>query len=136
MPMAILNLEVLMDHVNYNNMFGNDEVVEELPQAEVEFDNQLTEIVETVEEVFVEDISEPQDHYVKVDLDPVGKLRLRSAPSMDGEILGTFVTGTVFLVLDDSNPEWYEVVTGDGDGGVSGYVKKAFVTDAPEPTSF
>jgi len=112
-----------MDHVRYDNMFGNDDVAEELPQAEVE-------------EVVVEDVDEPKDHYVKVDLDPVGKLRLRSEPSLEGEILGTFITGTVFLVLDDSNPEWYEVVSGDGDGGVSGYVKKAFVTDAPEPSSF
>ena len=120
-----------MDHTDYAGMFGNvDEVNED--QMEIE------EVKETIEEVFVEEVKTlPQDRFVMVDLDPMGKLYLRSAPEINlDNIIGSFITGTVFLVLDDSNPEWVKVSTGMDVGGQIGYVKRTFVTDAPAPSIF
>lgn len=94
----------------------------------------------TVNDLFVDEVVpveeptiEENPTFVMVNIRAAATLRLRDSAEDQGEVLTQLANATVLRVLSDDNPEWSFVECADGDKAVRGYVKKAFVVEAPTP---
>jgi hypothetical protein len=145
--MAILNLEVLMSddngHVDYSSMFdaGADNSnmeptpveapVEEAPVEEAPVEAPVEEApVEAAVEAPVEEAPADFPKAAVVSIDPVFKLRLRTAPNKDASIVEMLGNDAKLSVLGMPNPDWFKVEVVYS--GEVGFVNSAYVTLADE----
>jgi len=122
--------------VNYQAMYTPDGTpVEPTPEPQpVDAEGVLVPTPEPTPDPTPDPTPEPSDlsatGFVSVNIDSVGKLRLRAEASVDSDIVTKLVSGTVLKVINSDNPEWTLVETLDGQVG---YVKSIFVIEAPAP---
>jgi hypothetical protein len=124
---------------DYGSMYNSDDpaavepAVDEL--AAIEDAVEAAVEVATGEDVDVnitEDVT-PEGTFVRVDIDPVAKLRVRDEASNDGEIIGSLRVDTVLRVVDTANPDWTLVETEVDGEVVQGYVKNTYVAPTSAP---
>lgn len=121
------------EHVDYAGMYDADSETEELVSVEPVED--IVEDLDTIDEIVDEVAGSSAASYVMADVPSVAKLRVRESSSGEGTVLKAVPGGTLLLVINDSDSEWVFVETIGDASPVRGYVKKAFVVDAPAPTS-
>lgn len=65
---------------------------------------------------------------------PNHRLHLRVSPDTSSKSLGKYYNGATVTLLDSSlEQEWAYVRIGEGNGGLSGYMKTEFLSDIPSP---
>lgn len=111
---------------NYSKMYNAKEETPEVEETvvipEPEVVPEVTEVVPEVVEV--EEIIEAPV-VVEGVISDCTKLNIRSAPSMDGDIVTVLYAGTKLTIdLDQSNDEWYSICTLHG---IEGFCMKKFV---------
>lgn len=111
---------------NYSKMYAKEDwsdVKETVAIPEPEVAPEVTEVVPEVIEV-EETVEAPV--IVEGVISDCAKLNIRSAPSMDGDIVTVLYAGTKLTIdPDQSNDEWYSICTLHG---IEGFCMKKFVT--------
>lgn len=114
------------DETDMNSNIESDAETEAVPETEseteIETENVTKTEIETETEVEID--TETETEYVPVYKTLIGSCYIRSAPSMEAEILGEYMYGTTVEFLEDAGG-WYKVQI----DGMTGYMGARFFED-------